>query len=118
MRRPSTAFLVVAHSVAEAVFTDRADARDFAAYLGSHAHIQLVPWWPAGVWRYGIATSPAGQLHPPQPTPPVPLAVLDALQRHLQISRRCAGAGIEKHHGPYRQIRYCCPRCRAVLAGR
>lgn len=108
MKRPGRAYLVVVAETAEAVFADRAEADDYAAQHGEWAQVQMIPWWPAGVWRYGIATSAGGDIGRAATTP---TDVLEAQQRHAGVSRSCAGAGIEVLDGPHGQLRYHCPRC-------
>jgi hypothetical protein len=108
MKRPGRAYLVVIAEQAEAVFADRDEARDYTEPHGDWAQIQQIPWWPAGVWRYGIATSAGGTIGR---AASIPTDVLDAQQRHAQANRRCTGAGIEKLTGPHGQSRYHCPRC-------
>lgn len=106
MRRPGRAYLVIVCEHAEAVFTDRAEARDYAGQHGDWAQVVMIPWWPAGSWRYGIAVEP-GQIGRP---PSIPSDVLEAQERHARVSRRCTGAGLHTvtvHGLP----RYYCPLC-------
>jgi hypothetical protein len=108
MRRPGRAYLVVVAEQAEAVFADRAEARDFADQHGEYAQLLMIPWWPAGAWRYGIVTE-AGNIGK---APTIPTDVLEAQEIHARVSRRCTGAGLDTltEHGMHR---YYCPRCQA-----
>ncbi len=106
MRRPGRAYLVLVNERAEAVFADRAEARDYADEHGDWAQVLMLPWWPAGAWRYGIATANAHHTRHEA----IPAEVLHAQHQHTRISRRCAGAGLDRLHVEG-QTRYYCPHC-------
>lgn len=106
MRRPGRAYLVLVNEHAEAGFGDRDEARDYADQHGEWARTLMIPWWPAGAWRYGIATDAAHL----GISPSIPTDILEAQERHARISRRCTGAGLHTltvHGLP----RYYCPLC-------
>lgn len=106
MRRPGQAFLVIVAEHAEAVFADREEARDFADEHGEWAHIHVLPYWPAGAWRYGITTATSAAS-----TGLISVDVRVAQERHVGANRRCAGADIDvldRLHGDHR---YHCGRC-------
>jgi hypothetical protein len=108
MRRPGQGYIVVVAEMADAGFADRDEACEYADPYGALAQVQRVPWWPAGVWRYGIATSAGGSIGRP---PSIPAGVFRAQQRHTQNNRRCAGAGMDVVAGPHGLTRYHCPNC-------
>lgn len=121
--RPEVAYLVIDEHTDRAlgVFADRRDAQAFAARLGHRHHsaaridVQPVDWWPAGTWRRpGMLvvdghfleyadTMPAVTVHP---------SVVDAQLRHIRVSRRCTGAGIDITHASAGALaKYHCTRC-------
>lgn len=112
MKRPGRAYLVIVAERAEAVFADRDEARDYAQPHGDWAQIQMIPWWPVGVWKYGIATSVEGES---SRATTIPTDVLDAQERHAKVNRHCTGAGFEVVDGPHGDRRYHCPRCQDRL---
>jgi hypothetical protein len=110
MRRPSRGYLVVVAGLAKAAFAERAEAGDYADTLGAGAQIQIVDWWPAGVWRHGIS---AGDR--PTDRASLPAAVFRAHQAHARATRRCTGAGLDRERTPWGSVRYRCGRCRARI---
>ena len=110
MRRPTRSYLVVLDGLAKGAFAERAEARDCADTHGPTAQIQVIDWWPAGVWRHGISAGDS-----PNNRPSLPQAVFRAHQAHARARRRCTGAGLTRERTRWGSVRYRCDGCQARI---
>lgn len=112
MRRPDRAVLLIVDEQARAGFADLSEAHDYNQRRhGGTGLIQPLEWWPAGVWRYGIAAENAQVSQ----VTAMPERVYNELLRHARTSRRCVGAGYETTQGRWGLLRYHCPACGARI---